>query len=185
MAKYFVGFLLAIGLIVLVVVLIIRALTSPHKGPTPLDLPSYATSDVRMQLTIDSPITAPATHNDIILTVGDVQSTLIVTQGYDDSIIDLKNYPMTSSAYGVFLKAIALNGFTKGNSNPALADEKGHCASGDRVIYEVLDANGNDLQRYWSSSCGAGTFSGNIAAIRQLFVKQFPDYATQTEKVNL
>ena len=185
MTRYFIGFLLAVGLIVVVVVLIIHSLTSPHKGPTPLDLPSYANSDVRVQLTIDSPVTAPTTHHDIILTVGDTQSTLLITQGYDNDITTMKNYPMTPAAYGVFLRALSLNGFTKGSTDPALANESGHCAAGDRYIYEVLDGSDNDLQRYWRSTCGTGTFTGDQAFIRQLFINQFPDYATETSSVAL
>jgi len=185
MARYFIGFLLAVGLIVVVVILIIKALTGTHKGPTPLDLPSYANSNVRVQLTIDSPVTSPDTHNDIILTVGSDQSSLMITKGYDSEVVSMKNYPMTASAYGVFLKALSYNGFTQGNSSPSLADERGHCAQGDRYIYEVIDGNGNDLQRYWYSSCNTGTFKGNGPAVRGLFIKQFPDYGTQTQDVNL
>lgn len=183
MARYFIGFLLAVGLIVVVIILIIHALTGTHKGPTPLDLPSYANSDVRVQLTIDTPITAPDTHNDIVMTIGSNQSTLLITKGYDSNIVNLKNYSMTPSGYAVFLKALAYNGFTKGNSDPNSADERGHCATGSRYIYEVLDGNGNDLQRYWYTSCGTGTFKGNVSLIRSLFVRQFPDYATQTQNI--
>jgi hypothetical protein len=185
MARYFIGFLLAVGLIVVVIVLIIKALTGTHKGPTPLDLPSYANSDVRVQLTIDSPVTAPEAHNDIIMTVGSTQATLLITQGYDSDVVSMKNYPLTSGAYGVFLKALAYNGFTNGVADPKLADERGRCAQGDRYIYEVLDGNGSDLQRYWRTSCNTGTFKGNVSAIRSLFVRQFPDYGAQTQHVRL
>lgn len=185
MARYFIGFLLAIGLIVVVIILIIKALTGTHKGPTPLDLPSYANSDVRVQLTIDSPVTAPDTHSDIIMTIGSTQSTLLITKGYDSNVVSMKNYPMTSGAYAVLLKALAYNGFTKGITDPNLADERGHCAQGDRYIYEVLDGSGNDLQRYWRTSCNTGTFKGNVSAIRSLFVRQFPDYGTQTQSAKL
>lgn len=185
MARYFIGFLLAVGLIVVVVILIIKALTGTHKGPTPLDLPSYANSDVRVQLTIDGPVTSPDTHNDIIMTVGSSQSSLMITKGYDSEVVSMKNYPMTTSAYAVFLKALAYNNFTKGTNDPALADERGHCAQGDRFIYEVIDGSGNDLQRYWYTTCNTGTFKGSVSAIRSLFTKQFPDYGTQTQNVNL
>ncbi|SRR5581483_1965689 len=185
MARYFIGFLLAVGLIVVVVILIIKALTGTHKGPTPLDLPSYANGDVRVRLTIDSSVTAPDTHHDVVLTVGSNQSSLMITKGYDSEVVSMKNYQMTSSAYGVFLKSLAYNGFTKGNNDPNLADERGHCAQGDRYIYEVIDGSGNDLERYWYTSCGTGTFKGNISAVRTLFVHQFPDYSTQTQNINL
>src|SRR5258706_14847567 len=131
MARYFIGFLLAVGLIVLVVVLIIRGLSSPHKGPTALNLPSYAETDTKVQLTIDSPVTAPDQHHDIIMTVGNTDSTLVVTKGYDGDTVRLKSYPMTTSAYAVFLRSLAMNGYIKGNADPAVRDERGHCATGD------------------------------------------------------
>jgi hypothetical protein len=185
MARYFVGFLLAVGLIVIVVILIIRGLSGTHKGPTVLDLPSYADTDTKMQLTIDSPVTDPDNHHDIIMSVGDVESTLEITKGYDGDTVTLKNYPMTTSAYAVFLRSLSLNNYTKGNADPALRDDRGHCAAGDRFIYEVIDGNGNDLQRYWYTSCGTGTFGGNANVIRNLFVAQFPDYTTLTHDIRL
>jgi hypothetical protein len=185
MARYFIGFLLAVGLIVVVVVLIIRGLTGSHKGPTPLNLPSYADSDVRVQLTIDSPVTSADVHNDVILTVDNTQATLVVTKGYDGDTVRIKSYPTTTSGYAVFLRALAFNNFTKGNNNPNLRDERGRCALGDRFIYEVIDGSGNSLQRYWHTSCGDGTFGGNVSAVRRLFILQFPDYSKLTNDVHL
>ena len=184
MARYFVGFLLAVGLIVVVVILIIRGLTAPHKGgPTALDLPSYAETDTRVQLTIDTPVTDPDRHNDVILTVGNTASTLVVTKGYDGNTVRIKTYPMTTSAYDVFLRSLNYNGFTKGNNDPSIKDERGHCATGDRIIYEVIDGSGNDLQRYWHTTCNQGTFSGNVDIVQRLFIAQFPDYNSLTNDV--
>ena len=184
MARYFVGFLLAVGLIVLVIVLIIRSLGAPAKKPTVLDLNSYANSDVRMQLTIDTPVKAPQAHQDIIMTVDNAQATLVVTKGYDGDTVRMKSYPMTTSAYAVFLRSLAFNGYTKGNDDPSLRDERGRCSLGERYIYEVIDGEGNSLQRYWTTSCGGGTFNGSAVTIRRLFTLQFPDYSALTRDVS-
>jgi hypothetical protein len=185
MARYFVGFLLAVGLIVVVVVLIIRGLLTPHKAPTALDLPSYAETDTKVQLTIDTPVTDPDHHNDVVMTIGNTASSLMVTKGYDGDTVRIKTYPMTTSAYEVFLRALNYNGFTKGSNDPSLKDERGHCATGQRYIYQIIDGSGSDLQRYWHSSCGQGTFGGNVDIIRHLFMTQFPDFSTQTNDIQL
>lgn len=184
MARYFIGFLLAVGLIVVVIVLIIRGLSS-SSGPKPLDLNSYATTNVTVQLTIDSPVAASATHRDIIINVGSTESSLTVTQGYQHSVVRMQSYPMNVASYADFLHALTVNGFTKGNNDPSLKDERGQCALGDRFVYEAIDSNGNDLQRYWRTSCGTGTFQGDAATIRQLFVLQIPDYDQLTADVDL
>lgn len=184
MARYIAGFLLAVGLIVVAIILIVRALSGPS-GPKPLDLPSYANSDVTVQFTIDSPVAAAENHHDIIITVGNTEATLLITQGYEGQIQRMKSYPATTNGYAVFLRALALNGFTKGNNDPRFSDERGQCALGDRFIYEVLDTQGNSLQHYWYTSCGTGTFKGKASVIRSLFTKQIPDYASLTSGVQL
>ena len=183
MARYFIGFILAVGLIVVVIVLIVRGVTSPHKGPTAIDLPSYANTDTKVQYTIDTPVKSPDMHNDVIMSVSNTTATIMVTQGYDGDTVNLKSYPMTTSGYEVFLKSLALNGYTKGNADPALRDERGHCATGDRFVYEIIDDTGNDIQRYWHTTCNTGTFGGNPDIIRRLFTEQFPDYSTLTQNV--
>jgi hypothetical protein len=183
MIRYIIGFLLVVGLIIVLIVLIIKGLTgSPQKV---LNLDDYANTDTTVQLTIDSPVTAPANHHDIIVNVGNYQASLTVTQGYSQQIINTQAYPMSAPAYEVFLRSLTLNGFTEGNNSPSLTDEQGHCALGDRYIYEVINGQGSDLERYWSTTCGTGTFGGNNSVIQQLFVAQIPDYANLTANISL
>ena len=187
MTRYIVGFLVALGLIVIVIILIIKGLTSGgSKNPLqPVDLDSYANTGTTVQFIIDSPVTAAAQHHDIIINIGNSQASLQVTQGYEGEVVRSKTYPMSVSAYDVFLRSLNLNGFTHGNDDPNLKDERGNCALSDRYIYEVVDDTGNDLQRYWSTTCGTGTFKGNIGSIQQLFQNQIPDYGDLTSDVQL
>lgn len=185
MARYIIGFLLAIGLIVIVIVLIVRALTGGPNGPKPLDLNSMAGTGNVMRLTIDTPVTDPSRHHDIVITVGNTQTTIQVTNGYQGVVDHQNSYPMDPSAYAVFLHALTVNGFTKGNADSSLSDERGQCALGDRYIYEALDSNGSDLERYWFTSCGSGTFQGKVSTVQQLFISQVPDYDAQTNNVQL
>lgn len=183
MLRYIIGFFIAVGLIVVVIVLIVRGLSSGHKGPTVTDLNSYANTDIKVQLTIDNPVSAPSTHRDIIITVSSSNSTILITQGYQGQIVTMQTYSMDPSSYAVFLHALSLNGFTKGNSDPAASDDRGHCALGDRYIYEVPDGSGTDLQRYWYTSCGTGTFNGNVNTIQHLFELQIPNYNQLTSNI--
>lgn len=178
MARYFIGFLLAVGLIVVVIILIIRGLSSgPQKSaPKPVDLMSYAGTSASVRLTLDSPVTALQTHNDAIMDVSSSESVLTVTKGYDGSVLRKKTYPMTVTAFAAFLRSLSLNGFTEGDNSAALKDERGHCAQGQRAIYELIDESDNDVLRYWHSTCGSGSLRGNPVVLQQLFISQFPDY---------
>jgi len=188
--KYIVGFLASVGVIVVVIVLLVHALVSGPATPAtqPLaqtDLSSHADTATTVRLTIDSPVTASAEHHDISITVGRDETILAVTNGYNGNVIRSKTYDMSVNAYRIFLRAITLNGFTEGNADPTMKDERGHCALGDRYIYEVIDPDGQTTQRYWQSSCGSGTFNGDGPTIRQLFRDQVPDYFAQTNDISL
>ena len=184
MTRYIAGFLLALGLIIIVIILIIHGL-SGSSTPQPLNLDNDANSDITVQFTIDSPITAASTHHDITVNVGNTQSSIVITQGYDGQIDNLQTYPMSLNAYSDFLRALQINGFTLGNNSPVLAEEQGHCAIGDRFVYEVLNGSGNTLERYWSTSCNIGNFEGNIPVIQQLFEAQIPNYDSLTNNITL
>lgn len=185
--KYVAAFLLAIGLIVVVIILIVHGLTSgPSNSPAvPKKLTDYVGTSTAMQFTIDSPVTSTEKHEDVIINVSNYQATLTITQGYEGQVISSQSYPMSSEAYGIFLRALDYNGFTQGNNDPALKDERGRCALGDRFIYEIIDGSGDDVQRYWYTTCNNGTFQGDVHVIRQLFVNQIPDYSKLTANVQL
>lgn len=185
MTRYIVGFLLVLGLIIVVIVLIIKALTGGPKGPLPQDITSYVGTGTTVQFTIDSPVTASESHHDIIINVGNDQASLQVTKGYQGEAVRRQTYPMNANAYAVFLRSLNYNGFTKGDNTPDLQDERGHCATGDRYIYEILDDSGNAIQHYWYTSCGTGTFKGNVSVIQQLFQSQIPNYFNLTNDVSL
>lgn len=187
MIRYIVGFLLAVGLIVVVIVLIVRGLVSAPQAPSTkgLDLNSFANTSNTVQFTIDTPVAAESTHRDIIITVGGSEASLEVTKGYSGEVVRQQSYPMTSISYAAFLHALTQNGFATGDNTASNRDERGHCALGDRYIYEAIDGNGNSLQHYWYTSCGTGTFKGNVNAIRTLFSRQIPDYYKLTNDVQL
>jgi hypothetical protein len=185
--RYIAAFLLAVGLIIVVIILIIHGLLSgPSVAPSvPKSLTDYVGTSTSVQFTIDSPVASADQHKDVIINVSNYQATLTVTQGYEGQVLRSQSYPMSSNSFATFLSALNYNGFTQGNSDPALKDERGHCALGARYVYEILDSNGDDIQHYWYTSCGSGTFSGNAAAIQQLFINQITNYNKLTNDVRL
>lgn len=178
--KFIIGFLVSIGLLIFVFVLIFRgggSSTAPKAGPKLLD---YANSSVVMQLTTDSPISADQTHRQTRLTVGSAESTVEVFQGYQQTLISSKSYSNNSASYADFLSALQLAGYTLGNNDKKLADERGYCATGSRYVMGIKDGN-QDVQRFWSSSCGGiASFKGKTALVNDLFRRQFPGYAKDT-----
>jgi hypothetical protein len=177
--RYFFGFIAVIVLLILVSILVFKGFKG-NGGPAAaqVNLLNYATTNTVMQLTIDGPITADQTHQGIRIDVGQYYNTMSVYQGYNNNVTSSQTFNNNPNSYAVFLRALDLLGFTKGNTNPALADSRGYCPTGERYIYEI-QTNGVDSQKFWSATCnGEGNFSGDSVDIRNLFDAQIPDYAT-------
>jgi len=165
--------LIGIGLVVLIIVLIVKAFSGGNHSTKPIDLVSYANTDATAQLYISAPIVSDLEHRAVRITVGSGQTEVDIIQGYQDHIIHTKTYANNPSSYAVFLKALGHLNFTQGNSDPAQQDERGYCPQADRFIYSFATA-GSNLFRFWSTSCGEGTFGGNRSAVQQLFERQVP-----------
>ena len=183
--KYFLGFLGIVALVVLVFVLVVRGFSgSPKQTKPQTQLSDYTNTSTVMRMTIEGPVVADANYNEIRITVGRDANTVEIVNGYQNKVVQAKTYPNNSTAYGNFLRAIDLLGYTRGDTTGRLDDERGFCASGSRYVYEII-SGASDVQRYWIGSCGAGTFKGHSANIRALFRAQIPDYDTLTAKLSI
>ncbi|HEX7368489.1 MAG TPA: hypothetical protein VF261_02435 [Candidatus Saccharimonadales bacterium] len=183
--RYFIGFLITIGLIILILVLLLRGSGKPQ--PKPLDLTAHTYDGSTAQLIIDGPIVADQNHNEIQIDVTQNQVSLDLYQGYQQTPVNSKTYVNNASAYAVFLHALQHVGFTDGNNDKALSDERGYCPGGDRYIFSFMDSSGNNLMRYWSTSCAGAphTYKGVTSTTLWLFQQQVPDYNDLTDKANL
>ena len=181
--RYIIGLLVTIGLIILIFVLILRG-SGPSATVPQINLGSYASTNATAQLVIDGPIISNQNHNEVQIIIGKDSTTFNLYQGYNQNIVNTQSYANNQSAYAVFLQALSHYNFTKGNPDKALADERGQCAEGNRFIFSLV-SNGKDVERYWSTSCGTGTFKGNTAVILDLFRNQIPDYDKLTLTANL
>jgi len=170
--KYFLGFLIAIALIAGVFILVLRSFS--HAPAKSINLLDYTDTDTVMQLQVDGKINADSIHQAYSITVGRDFATIETTKGYQGTAVVRKSYPNTINAYAAFLRALQLQGFVKGDPTPARADNRGYCPDGQRYNFKII-TDTKVVENYWSTSCGKGTYGGNSAITRQLFLRQIPD----------
>jgi hypothetical protein len=182
--RYFLVFLITVGLIVLVFVIILKSFSSaPSKPVTPLV--DYSNTNTVIEITIDGPVNDNQDHNAVQMIVGQTQSEINIVQGYQNAVVNTQSYPNNSAAYGWFLRSLDLAGYTEGKSNSNLTDYRGYCSTGDVYVFQVLTGSTVNEQ-YWATSCGGpGTFKGNMSLVETLFQAQFPDYGDITSNINI
>lgn len=186
--RYFFGFLLAILLIIGTFVLVLRGFhsgESAHSTTTPLT--NYAITDTTVQFTDDGPVNADQTHEGLRITVGQYATTIQIYKGYQNDVTSNQTFENNSSSYGTFLRAIELLDYTSGviNPSPELADPRGVCPTGQTFTFQIINGDGSNIQNYWTSSCGGGTFKGDVQAIISLFQGQVPNYPSIAGNVAL
>ena len=173
--RYFVAFLITMGLIFLLVVLLFGGGGKPKAPLTVKTLHSYASTDAEVQMTIDGPVNANQNHQQVRVTVGRDNVSFEQLQGYDGNVTNMQDFANTQNAYTVFLFSLARGGFSQGNNDPSLSDERGFCPLGDRYIFELIQ-DGRDIERYWATSCGNKTYLGAFDLTVNLFKAQVPNY---------
>jgi hypothetical protein len=186
--KYFIGFLVSVGLIVLVIILVMRGLSGGPKPVIQAPLSDYASTTSVVRLTVAGPIVGDQQFHSYQITVGRDQASIETRKGYQNSVIDQKSYANNQEAYFNFLRALDLAGFTKGDTKSPNKDERGMCAIGDRYVVQIKNDN-SDVERFWTSTCRGqnGNFRGSIDQVRLLFNKQIPiaDFSKLTNSLNL
>jgi hypothetical protein len=173
--RYFFGFLAAVALIVVVFILIVRGF-SGGRSDAQTELMDYAKTQTVMRMTIDGPVNADQDHRSVTVTVGRSSNTVNLDQGYQGNVLDTRTYASNEEAYATFLRALDLLGYNKGNADPDREDSRGFCPTGKVYTFEVVTGS-STVQRFWTTSCGGGTFKGNATIVRTLFREQIPDYS--------
>lgn len=183
--RYFIGFMVVLGLVILLIILLLGGGGKHRAAIGTRNLVDYASTDAQVSMTIDGPVNAVSLHQQIRVTVDKNDVTFEQMSGYDGNVVNTQIFANTESAYNVYLHALGHAGFTLGDNNPALRDESGYCALGDRYIFE-LTQDGKILERYWSTSCGnTKTYKGNLSLTLTLFQNQVPGYSNLTGNVQL
>lgn len=182
--RYVLGFLISIGLLILVFVMIFRGGSDPAPN-VPAQLVDYANTNTTVQFVEDYPVNADQTHRQLTTTVGRDAVRFVVESGYQGTVLRERSYPNNPTAYANFLRALQLAGYTAANTDPSLRDERGFCPTGRRYIFSVRDGERN-IQRLWSTTCGnIGSFKGRTDTVRTLYQRQVPDYNELTRGVQL
>lgn len=183
--KYFIGLLISVGLVILVFILALRSFGGRGQD-NEISLMDYANTNAVVSITVDGEINANQLHNAYEISVGRSDARMEVYQGYQRELLRSQNYQNNDEAFANFLRALDLAGFTKGSvADTAEAnDPRGVCANGVRYVVRIT-SGASDIQRLWTSSCGGGTFKGDIKQILQLFRRQIPDYNQLVRGLNL
>ncbi len=187
--RYVVAFLIAIGLIVLFVILLLRAIFSGGGGDeTPrqrINLTDYENTGVVMRMITDGPVNANELHRQIRIEVGRDANVVQIIHGYQGEIVRQERVANNVQAYGNFLRAIDLLGYTNGNESKQLEDYRGYCPTGNRYIFQIVEGS-TIRQQFWSTSCGdSGSFHGQTDRILELFRAQIPGYQNIVQGVGL
>ncbi len=186
--RYFVVFLIAIGLVVLLFISIFNGGTKQPKSNefTSTTITKLSTADSAVSMSIEGSVTAPVNHNKVVVKVNKSDAEIDVYQGYDNKIINTKSYPNTVNSYETFLRSIYFAGFTQGQYNASLANPAGRCSMGSTYTYNIY-LNGSTVQSYWETDCGgvSKTFKGSSSVVQSLFRQQIPDYNSISSNLNL
>lgn len=179
--RYFVAFLVTIGLIILLIVLIFGGGGNKTKVPTTSkSLISYAQTDSEVSMTVGGPIRAQSDYQEYKVIVNRDNVKFELVKGYEGDVISSKTYDNNSNAYYNFLAALTRAGFTKGDNSKDLKNETALCPLGSRYVFE-LTQSGEQLERYWITNCsGTKTFLGNFNMTNSLFQNQVPDFNNLT-----
>lgn len=185
--RYYIGFLVAVGLLITLIFLLFHGGGKSAVPTTAKPLYSYANTGSEVRLTIDGPVNANQNHQQVQITVNSNVVTFDQIQGYDGNVVNQQQFVNSQNAYTVFLHALAIAGYTEGNTSSALSNEQGHCALGSRYIFELIEG-GNDLERFWATSCAAAlaqSYEGNVGLTLTLFEAQVPGYPALTQNLNI
>lgn len=182
--RYFVGFLITIGLIIILIIMLFGgggSRVEQEVSKEAKSLGSYASTTAEVSMLIDGPVNAASEHQQVRVTVGRTAVVFEKFTGYNGQVVDLKSFENTEAAYSNFLLALESAGFTKGNKNRELADERKYCPLGSRYVFSI-DEGATTIQRFWTTTCNdTQTYLGDTTTTVTLFKAQVPGYGQLTQ----
>jgi hypothetical protein len=183
--RYFIAFIVALGLLFLVIFLLLHSGGSkPKTHVSTKSLSTYSVTDAETIMTVDGPVNANQLHQQVRITVSRDNVTFEQLQGYDGDVVNQQTFSNTESAYAAFLLSLQRAGFTQGDNRPGTGDERGYCPLGDRYVFQ-LTQDDHDIERYWATTCpNLKTYLGVQGLTIELFQKQVPTYAALVKGVH-
>lgn len=175
--RFIIGILVTLGLIILVLVMLFHGGGGKTASPKSLNLSDYTHSNSVAKLVMQAPVQADQTYQQIEIDVSNSNVSFTLYNGYQQSAVSTTTYPNNDDAYANFLKGLQNEGYTRGNSDKSMQDERGVCPLGTRNVYSFSN-DSTELMRFWSTSCGTATFKGRASNVTALFKLQVPNYNT-------
>lgn len=174
--KFLIGFLVTIGLLIVVFILIFRGSANNDQQLQERRMVDYANTSTVMQFTQIGPVSANQTHDELRITVSNVETAIEIFQGYQNNLIVSRTFANNSAAYADFLRALDLAEYDKGSKAEVLKDYRGVCPFGSRYVMGIKDGD-DQIQQYWATSCNkTQSFQGNTSSVLKLFKAQVPEY---------
>ena len=183
-------FLASLGFVLLIVILIVILLHPSSKTATngadkAIQLTSLAKNNSsQVRYTVEGPINAPEIHRTIQITITPNSRNFTILGGYQGDVIDSQTYDNNPDSYAAFLKALKTADFTHERSVGKGITEQSICPLNSRTQYQILDG-AKYIMNLWSTTCAKGSFAGNIAQTRILFIVQIPNYSSLAGNVNV
>ncbi len=174
--------ILGVVIFIVVVIVIIASHGAPKVVTKPISLSTYNTPTSTLTQITTGQLVADSRRQAIKITVTQSQVSIYILNGYNQTIAKSESFANNSTAYGDFLGAVQLAGFT----NSRLTTQSnmfGICPLGNTYQYQ-LNNGSKTTSNLWSTSCrlSDGTFNGNGSLIRQLFNLQVPNYSNFLNK---
>lgn len=176
--RYIIGFFITIGLIIILIVMLVSGGGDKKTAvpKTSKSFFSYTNTSAQVRLTADGPINYDGSHRQVQISASKDEVVYNQIDGYTGHVVKSERHPNNQAAFSNFLHALYHSGFTLGDTNPALQDERGYCPQGNRYVYELIQ-NGKSLERFWSTSCDKPkTYLGHASTTIELFQAQVPNY---------
>lgn len=144
-------------------------------------------ADRSVRMTVRGPIIADEEFHSYQIEVSPLGRRMTTYKGYQEETIETKQLGNSTDAYVEFVHALARANYTHQVELPEEADDlRGACATGRLYTFETLQAQSMRSQS-WVSSCRnmPGSFKGDAAFVRSLFLKQIPESNKMLQPLNL
>ncbi len=189
MTRYLLGFIVALILIVIVVGLIFTGFNKSNInfGHEVNKFANYSTTSAVTSLDINGPIIASQSHNEVIISVSNLDVNLQVLQGYDGKVINNQMFSNSQNSYNAFLRSLIIAGFNSSNpSASSLTNPVGLCSNGNTYTFK-MNLGQKNIVNSWQTNCynAPHTFNGDLNATVNLFIAQVPNYSSYVSNLNL
>lgn len=144
-------------------------------------------ADYSVRMTVRGPIVADEDFRSYTVTVSPSGREMTSFAGYDTRTVDSVTLSNTTDAYTQFVGALNRASFSTGRTLSDTANNTdGVCATGRLYTFEILEAQ-STVSKLWTTSCsrGSGSFRGDAAAVRTLFLEQIPTSNGVLRAINL